>query len=705
MLDRPIPATPTLAALCGALLAALVLAPSASAQFEDTTTVVVVEVPVHVIRDGTPVRDLTAADFELFDGRKRQEIIGFEVVDLSRVGADAGTSVNQVSVSGRRHFLLLFDLSLSDPESVKRARDSARRLVLQALHPSDLVAVATYAESRGVDLVLNFTPNRDQVELAIQTLGLAEPAHRIEDPLSLMLGDLGGEQTSAGGAQGRVESMLQEMALDFSAMNARVERDQMKNRVLALTTSLTDVASLMTSVEGRKHVVFLSEGFDSQILTGVEDIERQMELNRQVEFGQHQRVDAGERFGDTQAVSALETMLSEFQRADCAIHAVDIAGVGAGPEANRKTVRNEALFRMARETGGEFYQNYNNLESAMGEVLERTSVTYLLAFQPRDLELDGKFHKLRVKLARDVPGARLVHRPGYYPPKPYTEQSPVERKLSTAAAVLGGEEGGSFLTAALAAPFPSPLAKAYVPVLVEIDGPSFLAGASGDTLVTEIYAYALDEGGTVRDFFARRLGLDLDAARTALLQSGFKYYGHLELEPGKYALRVLVRDAMTGASSLDVVSLDVPDWGAAETALLPPLFPEPGGKWVFGRESEEEQVPGVPYPFMLGEQPYVPAARPVLGRGESAMALVGYGLGGGSLTLSGQLFTHDGAPVDGARVELVGRDETGVPGFDRLIARFSPGQVPEGEYLLVVTVSDLASGTSHTASTEVVVGG
>lgn len=701
---RPLRRLLIFASLCAS---ALLLSPfegRVAAQFEDTATVVVVEVPVNVIRDGAPVRGLTADDFELYDGRKRQEIIGLEVVDLGRIGGEEGESVNRVSISGRRHFLLLFDLSLSDPQSIQRARDAARTLMYETLHPSDLVAVATYAESRGVDLVLNFTPNREQAEVAIRTLGLAQPAVSIQDPLSLLVGEEPQGPDTDSGAQSQADLLLEEMTRDFAVLQGRVARDQQKNRILALTSSLTDVAEMMNNVEGRKHVVFLSEGFDDQILTGIEDIDRQMAIQREVEFGQVQNVDSTERFGDTQASAGIERMTSAFQRAGCAIHTVDIAGVQAGPDADNTTVRNEGLFRMAKNTGGQLYQNYNNLETAMGEVLERTSVTYILAFQPDDLELDGKYHKLRVKLARDIPGVELVHRPGYYPPKPFAEQTAVERKLETAAAVLGGEEGGAFATAALAAPFPSPLAEAYVPVLVEIDGPGLLATNDGDTLVTEIYTYALDETGTVRDFFARRLGLDVAAARQALEASGFKYYGHLELDPGEYVVRVLVRNGTTGASSLAEAELSVPDRGAGATALLPPLFPEPLGKWVFGREGEEEQLEGVPYPFMVGEQPFVPAAMPVLGRGESEMILMGYGLGEGSLSLSAQLFTPEGTPVEGGGIELVERQDSGVPGFDRLIARFSSGRVPAGDYLLTVTVSDLASGASHSATTQIAIG-
>ncbi|HXU34393.1 MAG TPA: hypothetical protein VN851_27785, partial [Thermoanaerobaculia bacterium] len=48
----------------------------------ERTDVVAVEIPLQVVRDGEPVRGLTRADFAIYDGKKKQEITGFEVIDL-----------------------------------------------------------------------------------------------------------------------------------------------------------------------------------------------------------------------------------------------------------------------------------------------------------------------------------------------------------------------------------------------------------------------------------------------------------------------------------------------------------------------------------------------------------------------------------------------------------------------------------------------
>src|ERR1700724_4848957 len=57
--------------------------PQGGQGFAESTQVTAVEVPVQVLRDGEPVRGLTAADFEVYEGRRKQAITGFDVVDLA----------------------------------------------------------------------------------------------------------------------------------------------------------------------------------------------------------------------------------------------------------------------------------------------------------------------------------------------------------------------------------------------------------------------------------------------------------------------------------------------------------------------------------------------------------------------------------------------------------------------------------------------
>ena len=104
------------------------MARPAQQTFSEATEVVVVEVPVQVVKDGEPVRGLTAKDFEVYDGRKKVPVTGFEVLDLA-AAAGGGRGAPQVPVSARRHFLMIFDLSFSEPKSIVKARLAAQKVV------------------------------------------------------------------------------------------------------------------------------------------------------------------------------------------------------------------------------------------------------------------------------------------------------------------------------------------------------------------------------------------------------------------------------------------------------------------------------------------------------------------------------------------------------------------------------------------------
>lgn len=691
----------------------------AQQRFAERTDVVLVEIPVQVERNGEPVRGLTIGDFEVRDGRKKAQIVALDVVDLTAPVDDTDVIVG-LSAAARRHFLFLFDLSLSDPARIVQAQQAAIQLAESGLHPSDLAAVATYSSRTGVALRLGFTADRRQLEVAIRTLGLQQLVHRVADPLSLTLTDL------ASSTRGPDEAALAaSRGIDTEAEIAEVVREiegeitaaGRRNQLLAFASGLTELGRMLGAVEGRKHVVLLSEGFDASALlgTGVRSSEERERIERVSEAAAEGRIwEVGddERFGSTEDQGFLRKMAEEFIRADCTIQSVDIGGLraggaatGAATDSGAVGMGQDGLFLMADQTGGGFYRNFNRLDEAMNRMLARTSVTYVLAIQPDKIKRDGAFHRLKVKLTKNVKGARLTHRPGYFAPKPAAEVTVLEKKLSIAGLVLGGQEGGSVGGAVLAAAYDVGADRAHVPVLVEVDGATLLDGVAAGTVPTQIYVYGIDREGSVVDFFTRALGLNLAELGPTLRRTGLKYWGHLELPPGDYTLRVVVRNDTSGSTGVRQATVKVPDVRGGEAALWPPLVPEPQGKWVFGRERPEEQG-DFPYPFMADGRPFVPAAHPAVARGQSLqLILAGYHLGA-SPTVSAELYGRDGARVDGCEIALEDGSARsgGGRGPDQWVARFSPGRAVPGDYRLVVTMTDDV-GTAHRSEIRLAVEG
>jgi VWFA-related protein len=736
-----------------AAAAPTVATPAAKAgALSETTEVVAVQVPVQVVRNGEPVRGLTAADFEVYDGRRKQKVTGFEVLDLA---AARGPAMAAIAPSLRRHFLFLFDLSFSEPASIVKARQMVREM-LPALHPSDLVAVASYSSANGPRLLLGFTSDRRQVSQAIDNLGLAQLVDRNPDPLQLI---------AAQPDSGKAGAAVTENNQDLARMSERANRQQQQAVVGALARSFTDLARLLAGIHGRKEVIYLSEGFDTSLLQGSENIADQAQMAEMTVQGKGYLTDSEQRYGDTRSGNVLEKMMEEFRRSDCIIQSIDIGGArtqttqsaggmtalpltrtsGASQQGEAPVRRSGegALFAMAHDTGGELYHNFNDLGVAMGQLLKKTSITYVLTFQPDEVKHDGSYHKLRVELKGQAgKGAQVFFRPGYYVPKPYNQQTQKEKILAAADQVVGGSDSGAVRTALLVAPFrqaasalqaaapgesPAPAAgdaagagnlanaggagsqaasdRAYVPVVIEADGPTLLEGSAGAVLPAEIYAYAIDSSGSIQDFFSQSLRLDLATAAPALRRGGLKFFGHLDLPPGEYNVRVLVRNGVTGAYGLRSQPLVVPAFGEPAAVLLQPFFPEAPGRWVMVKEApRQKQLAPPPYPFVIQERAYVPASLPMVPAGqEVALALVGYHLPAGVFQGRARLLAADGKDLGEGELKIGRRESPDAEGQERLMATFRPPRDFEpGEYQLVIVLTD-AQGGAHQSATRFVV--
>jgi hypothetical protein len=399
-----------------------------------------------------------------------------------------------------------------------------------------------------------------------------------------------------------MQSETNEMTRRLNHVEDQYNRDQV-NRQLDM---LANVARSLRAVAGQKHIVLLSEGFDPRLVQGRDAglNAEQFRDNAAVEHGQIWNVDNDNRFGSVQSINILDRMADACRKSDVIVHAVDIKGVRSYVDAQEgfEKKSNEGLHVVANATGGTVFKNTNDIAGDFERVIRHHEVSYVVGFNGATAE-PGRFHRIAVKLV-DVPaGARLTSRAGYY--ETGHGESAVERSFSNAEVVLNDLPQEAIHVAELAAPFATTGRNSQVPVILEIRGDDLIAAARNDVATAEIYVYAFDEQGLVRDSLFERVVLDLPKVRGKLRESGLKYYGTLSLPQGNYAIKSLVRVKETetrGFTRRDVV---VPH--ADDVAISQPLFLEEPGRWLMIKGGTHDKT-NAAYPFEVNGEPFIPSA-------------------------------------------------------------------------------------------------
>ncbi len=670
-----------------------------AAKFGEVQTVVAVEIPVQVLVDGKPVRNLSRDDFEVVEGRKIQPIASFEVVDLTVLETETGRTVGLragVNPSGRRYFLLLFDLTHSTPAQLLQARHAAYELIRDRLHPSDLVAVATWSFTRGPRLLLSFTPDRRQIEGAIATLGVVDVRNSVPDPLGLALFDLGAQAppllsggAGAGGGRGQFEEVARELLEQAAAQERAAIRQTRQSEFESFAQGLEALGSTLKAIEARKHVVLLSTGPAAETLLGRSGNEAyDSAVAGEVERGAIWNVSSEERFGSSRSLNRMEALLADLRRFNCSVQAIDLSKMGES--GFKGTGGRELLHALARDTGGQLFENFNDFGEALEQLLETTSVTYVLTIEPRDLKADGRYHEIKVRLKRDLPGARLIHRPGYFAPLPPDKRASSSARVDLAAEIVAGRPGGDLSGGLAWAALPTAAGEWHVPVVYELAAGFGLPRGAKGKLPLAFYLYVFDREGLIRDRVAQTLELDLDQLGGRVAKDAMRFVADLRLPPGQYTLRALAVAGAGERTRLEVRELQLPEPGGSEPRLLALLSPGGFQEGLVVRSAvSAERTKGLPFPFLRGEAFYLPRGLVRVEKGSGTLELValGSGLGGGTPEVSGHWVDAEGRALAPAAVDLRARQGGELPGVDRLELSVPLGNPPRDAVGLAVELA------------------
>jgi len=557
------------------------------------------EVPFDVVvrdKKGRPVRDLTAAEFEVYEDGVKQEITSFRFVSSSststpatpapKAAADSAkepsappappnstTDSSEPSVSA---VALVFD-RLS-PESRLRARDAALSYLGDSVKKNELVGV--FLTDLSVVVLQQFTEDAQLIKAGIEKAGVHATslntsnneearAARATVTAGLLKADPTGP-ADVPDAASEFATARATLALGNLEFLEQTQRDQQGN---ATTHGLLHIASSLRALPGRKAVIFFSEGL--VLPPNVYEAFRSVinEANRgNVSF-----------YAIDVAGLRTESKTAETRREMSSRNELRMAQLGSSADPNgpmtKDLERNEDLLRLnpesglsqlANQTGGFLITDSNDLKNRIQQVDEDLHSYYLLSYSSNNQKYDGHFRKIEVKLKRS--GLSVQSRKGYYAIK-RTYGSPVLSYEAPALAALDtAPKSDAFPYFIGGFSFPDRQRIGLTPIFADAPMSAFTvrkdqAKKTYDTDFSIISLIKSQAGEVVAKVSEQyRLNGPIDKAEDAK-QGRILFYREVNLPPDRYTLETIAYDAPSGRASVRTSTFEVADTDEAKLRL------------------------------------------------------------------------------------------------------------------------------------------
>lgn len=536
---------------------------------EETTTfrvnVNLVQVRV-VVRDpgGRAIGDLSKDDFELLDNRKPQTIQQFAVEQGGAQGALAHphheTSTGEEAPAtgpadvGENYIAYLFDDVHLDFGDLARVREAAERH-LASLRPTDRAAIFTTSGQTEVE----FTEDRAKLHDGLMRLQ-PRPISRVASNSSCfdisyymadeiqnkhdlhatevatqdaLICNYNGDKKYLNAAQGLVE---------MTSM-AKLEAGRQESHV-ALTV-VNDVIRRMSAIPGQRRVVIVSPGFltpemEAEYIAAVDHAVRSQVVINALDARGLYVITPGADASGVAPTALSQGMKQEYATLEATANA-------------------EVLAILAEETGGTFFQNSNDLDEGFRRTADTPEYSYLLAFSPQNLKLDGGFHTIRVKVKK--PGKyTLQARQGYFAPKHLADPGQ-QAKEEIEEALFSQEEVHNLPVQLHTQFFKASEVEAKLSVLAHIDVKHLalkkLDGRNCDE-VTVVSALFNANGGLLQGIQKTVTMRIKDETLEKRLGSGITVKTNFDVKPGNYLVRLVVRDAQAQTVSAESDAVRIP---------------------------------------------------------------------------------------------------------------------------------------------------
>lgn len=513
-------------------------------------------VPVKVVvrdKDGHAVGDLEQADFELRDNNKIQNIVRFSVDETEavtpRVAAvpvdDFGVERPDLLPARARHpeaipdhfIAYVFDDVHTDISDLMRARAAAVMHMEEAIDESTRVAVFTISGQTRLD----FTDDLDAVRDTLNRVRRwsADEASNDCPALNYYWADLIINRNDPQATDAAVQETMNCMQIPQdeaqkitrSLAIAKLAQGQRESR-LGLGT-LGDVVRRVSAMPGTRTIVYVSSGFflDRSLRIAESDlmdkaIRAGVVINSLDARGLYAIVPGGDISQRGQQTASQMTFQQRLQ-SELALVTTNVMG------------------ELASATGGTFVWNDNDYAAGFRRLAGAPEFTYVLAFAPADLKPDGKFHELKVRL-KNRKDLEVFARSGYYAPTEEQGAEEVVREEIRDAVFSRSELADIPMDLSLQYFKPGDFeAKLTVLAKLDVSGLEFRKAADRNNDVVTVVSAVFDRNGNFIKGVQRVIDMKLrDQTLDRLLaQGGISVRSTLDLDPGSYLVRVVVRDA------------------------------------------------------------------------------------------------------------------------------------------------------------------
>ncbi|HKT23315.1 MAG TPA: VWA domain-containing protein [Terriglobales bacterium] len=530
-----------------------------------TTRLVLVDV---VVTDsyGRPVTDLKQADFEVKENGKPQKVVAFAFQPPPPppvAGAPAykpftlapGVFTNLRNLNGEvgPPTILLID-GLNTPFKDQPYMRQQLVKYLQHLEPGRNVAI--YTLGTRLRMIQDFTSNPDLLHEALKKITLQSSMFN-QDQQDLADEFPGLDPDSSDQSIAQMAQQMQE----FESEQQAFQRDLQVRMTL---DAMNELAHNIAGYPGRKNLVWLSGSFP---LTVFPDETSSNPFNVARQYGDDLRNTATVFANEQIAVYPVDArgLVGSFMP-DASQRGASLVGPRGGMRGMQQMQRasaqlaasHDAMNELAGQTGGRAFYNRNDIDRAIALSVAEGSTYYTLAYYPEDKSNNGKFRKIEVKLDRK--GLQSRYRKGYFatdtqPPDEKTARTEFLRSLapdapmSTALPFLVRVTPPDKEHKELSLDF------SIVPQAINFEPQNGLEHAEIEFL-TRIYDLkGKPVGSTNADLITTQLKPE---TYKQIMTHGLRYRQTVSLPPGKYVLKMGVRDHRSKAIGTLVAKVEVP---------------------------------------------------------------------------------------------------------------------------------------------------